>query len=95
MYLNLDFNLATFQYIDGFGCYHFCLTRFGLELIIFFRTFCNFWFSFETADYFIDESFSNPLRFFIAFVLMLSLVSDQRNKPALLFIMSSNFAELV
>ena len=33
----LDLNLATFQYID-FGCYHFCLNRFGLELIIFFWT---------------------------------------------------------
>ena len=35
-YLDLAWNLATFQYIDGFGCYHFCLTRFGLELMIFF-----------------------------------------------------------
>jgi len=32
----LDLNLATFQHIDGFGCYHFCLSTFGLELIIFF-----------------------------------------------------------
>jgi len=32
----LEFNLARFQYIDGFRCYHFCLNRFGLELIIFF-----------------------------------------------------------
>ena len=32
----LDLNLATFQHIDGFGCYHFCLNTFGLELIIFF-----------------------------------------------------------
>jgi len=23
MYLDLDLNLATFQYIDGFGYYHF------------------------------------------------------------------------
>ena len=38
MYLVLDLNLATFQYIDWFGCYHFCLTRFGLELMIFFST---------------------------------------------------------
>jgi len=33
MCLDLDLDLATFQYIDGFGCYHFCLTRFGLDLI--------------------------------------------------------------
>jgi len=38
MYLDLDLNLATFQHIDGFGCYHFCLNRFGLELMIFFWT---------------------------------------------------------
>jgi len=25
--MNLDLNLATFQYIDGFRCYHFCLNR--------------------------------------------------------------------
>ena len=37
MDMYLDLNLATFQYI-GFGCYHFCLNRFGLELIIFFLT---------------------------------------------------------
>jgi len=28
----LDLNLAKFQYIDGYGCYHHCLNRFGLEL---------------------------------------------------------------
>ena len=39
MYLNFDLNLATFQYIDGFGCYYFCLNRFELELIIFLKTF--------------------------------------------------------
>jgi len=33
-YLNL--NLVTFQHLDGFGCYHFSLSTFGLELIIFF-----------------------------------------------------------
>jgi len=38
MNMYLDLNLATFQYIDGFGCYHFCLNRFGSELIIFFWT---------------------------------------------------------
>ena len=38
MYLDLDFNLATLQYINGIRCYHFCLTRFGLELMIFFCT---------------------------------------------------------
>jgi len=32
----LGLDLATFQYIDGFGCHLFCLNRFGLELIIFF-----------------------------------------------------------
>jgi len=35
-YLDLDLNLETFQYIDGFGCYYFCLNRFGLELMILF-----------------------------------------------------------
>ena len=34
----LDLNLATFQHIDGFWCYHFCLSTFGLELVIFFWT---------------------------------------------------------
>ena len=38
MNMYLDLHLATFQSIDGFGCYHFCLNRFGLELIIFFWT---------------------------------------------------------
>jgi len=38
MHIYLFFSLATFQYIDGFGCYHFCLNRIGLELIIFFWT---------------------------------------------------------
>jgi len=63
MCLDLDLNLATFQYIDGFGCYYFCLNRFGLELIISFWTssqlsvqfgtagYCNFRFSFGTAGY--------------------------------------------
>ena len=36
MNMYLDLNLATFQYIDGSGCYHFYLNRFGLEFIIFF-----------------------------------------------------------
>jgi len=36
MNVYLDLNLATFQYIDGFGCYHFCLNRLGLEFISFF-----------------------------------------------------------
>jgi len=36
MNMSLDLNLATFQYIDGSGCCHFCLSRIGLELIIFF-----------------------------------------------------------
>jgi len=36
--LYLDLNLATFQYINGFGCYHFCVNRLGLEVIIFFWT---------------------------------------------------------
>jgi len=38
MNMYVDLNLARFQYIDGFGCYHFCLNRFGLELNIFFWT---------------------------------------------------------
>ena len=37
MNMHLDLNLATFEYIDRFGCYHFCLNTFGLEL----------WFPFE------------------------------------------------
>ena len=32
IYLDFDLKLATFQYIDGFGFHHFCLTRIGLEL---------------------------------------------------------------
>jgi len=31
----LDINHVTFQYIDGFGYYHFCLNRLGLELFSF------------------------------------------------------------
>jgi len=38
MKMYLDLNIASFQYIDRFGCYHFCFNRFGLELIIFFWT---------------------------------------------------------
>ena len=38
MNMYLDLNLAAVQSIDGFGCYHFCLNRFGMELIIFFST---------------------------------------------------------
>ena len=38
MNMYLDLNHATFQYIDGFWCYHFCLNRFGLVLMIFFWT---------------------------------------------------------
>ena len=45
----LDLNLATFQYIDGFGCYHFCLNIFGLELIIFFWTLSQL--SVQFSDY--------------------------------------------
>jgi len=30
----LDLNLATFQYIDGFRCYHFSLNRFGLQITV-------------------------------------------------------------
>jgi len=39
----LDLNLTTFQYIDGFGCYHFCLIRFGIDyfLLNFFATFSS------------------------------------------------------
>jgi len=39
MNIYLYLNLATFQYIDGFGCYNFFLNRIGLELIIFFLNF--------------------------------------------------------
>ena len=38
MNMFVDLNLETFHNIDGFGCYHFCLNRFGLELIIVFWT---------------------------------------------------------
>jgi len=62
----LGFKSCDISYIGGFGCYHFCLNRFGLELINyfhfnFFATFvfsfgitgyCNFRFSFGTAGYF-------------------------------------------
>jgi len=63
MNMYLDLNLAKFQYIDGFGCYYFCLNRLGLELIIFLWTssqlsvhfgtsdYCKFRFSFGTAGY--------------------------------------------
>jgi len=46
------FKSCDISYIDGFGCYHFCLIRFGLELIIFsFEILRNFRFRFGTADY--------------------------------------------
>jgi len=63
MNMYLDLNLATFQYIDEFSCYHIYLNRFGLELMIFFWTssqlrfsfgnaaYCNFRFSFRTPGY--------------------------------------------
>jgi len=38
MYFDVDLNLAEFWRTGGFGCYHFCLTRFVLELMIFFWT---------------------------------------------------------
>jgi len=38
MYVDLDLNLATFQYIDGFGCYHF---YFGIDGILL-NFFANF-----------------------------------------------------
>ena len=38
MYFDLNLNLATFDYPDGFGCYHFCSTGFGLKLMTFFWT---------------------------------------------------------
>jgi len=63
----------------------FCLTRFALELMIFFELLRNFQFSFGTARYYIVKSFSNPLRLLLRFE-MLSLVYDQRNKSALLCI---------
>ena len=34
MNMCLDLNLATFQYIDGFRCYHFSLNRFGLQITV-------------------------------------------------------------
>ena len=42
MHLDLDLNLATFQNIDGFGCYHICINRFGLKLMIFLYCFATF-----------------------------------------------------
>jgi len=60
MDIYVDLNLATFQCIDGFGCYNFCLKRFGLELMILLLNFsatfgtadyCNLRFSFRTAGY--------------------------------------------
>jgi len=43
MNMNVDLNLTTFQYSDGFGCYHFCLNRFGIYyfLLKFFATFSS------------------------------------------------------
>jgi len=32
--MNMDLDLAAFQNFDGFGFYHFNLTRCGLELMI-------------------------------------------------------------
>jgi len=52
----LDLNLATFQHLHGLGCYHFCLSTFGLELIIFFELLCNFRFNFGAADYITFDS---------------------------------------
>ena len=49
MYLYL--NVAKFQYIDGFGCYHFWLNRIELEFIFSFELLRNFHFSFAIADY--------------------------------------------
>jgi len=53
MNMYLDLNLATFQYIDGFGCYHFFLNIFGLELInlFSFEILRNFLFSFGKTDF--------------------------------------------
>ena len=43
MNMSLYLKLATFQYIDGFGCYHFCLNRIGFDyfLLNFFATFAT------------------------------------------------------
>jgi len=44
----LDLNLATFQYIDGFACYHFCLKQFRIGIDYFHL---KFFASFGTASY--------------------------------------------
>jgi len=48
----LDLNLASFQYIDGFGCYHFCLNSIGIDdfLLNFFAILASL---LETAYYYV------------------------------------------
>jgi len=47
MYLDLDLNLVTFQYADGFRCYHICFNQIwiGIDyfLLNFSATFGQFW----------------------------------------------------
>jgi len=66
-YLVFDLNTATFQYIDGFGCYHFCLTRFGLDWWYPLNLFATFGSVLE-LQVTVLISLSNPLRLFIVFL---------------------------
>jgi len=42
MNMYLDLNLVTFQYIDGFGCYHFCLKQIWIGIDDFLLNFGTF-----------------------------------------------------
>jgi len=42
MNMYLDLNHALFQYFNRFGCNHFFLNGFGLELMKFFKFFITF-----------------------------------------------------
>jgi len=88
MYFDLDLNLVTFQYIDGFGCHHFCFTRFGLGLMIFSQTSSQLLGLQVTVLIRASQRINQD--FLFCLFKMLSLVSDQRNKFAPLSIMSSN-----
>jgi len=83
MYLDLKLNLATFQYIDGIGCYHFCLNRFGLKSMNLFERLRNFRFSFGTAGYLgleVNTGFQPPTRWelFVADTLLRLPDSEKR-----------------
>jgi len=47
----LDLKLATFEYIDGFGCDRFCLNRLDWNWWFSFELLRHFRFNFWTADH--------------------------------------------